>query len=245
MARTKKMMRKLRYRLNKPKTAIIVKKNTIKKSLMAKRWKKLVMSPRGLEIKQNLYGQELNCYNQVGATFDLPTSSIVFFSSAVWPGLGTTDTHRIGDSINVKSMSYQMIFKQSVNINSQFIRVVFFTRPSDTALGTNFFKFGSSTPVPAMLCSIDRENYNVVSDKIYTLNASITNVSAAAKQTTGIKIIRGTVMKNQRVEFFNTGLTPKDAKHRLFVAVFSVVLGEVNQTPTASCYATFKVNYSD
>lgn len=245
MARTKKMMRKLRYRLNKPKTAILVKKNTVKKTLMAKRWKKLVMSPRGLEIKQSFYGQQLNCYNQVGATFDLPTTSIVFFSSAVWPGQGTTDVHRIGDSINVKSMSYQMIFKQSPEINSQHIRVVFFTRPSDTSLGTNFFKFGSNTAVPAVLCSIDRENYTVVSDKIYTLNTASTNASVAAKQCTGIKLIRGTIMKNQRVEFFNGQLTPKEAKHRLYVAVFSVVLGEVNQQPTASVYATFKVNYSD
>lgn len=240
MARTKKMMRKLKYRLKK---GIPLKS----KKMMARRWIKLVKSPRSLEVKQNFTSFIINCLNQTTPANDLPAVCINGLGS-IWPTQSLTDSGRIGDSLNVKSMSYQILLKQNTNYNQQFVRVIFFTNPKDVTVGTSFFKFGaSSISNHGVLNSVDRENYNVISDKIYQLSATgVTNIgSVPLKSVTGMKLIRGTIMRNQRVEFANNGIVPKNPKHRLYVAAFSCIPSETDQSNTAFAYITTKLNFSD
>lgn len=242
MQKFRKMVRKNRkYRLKKT-----GKKYVNKKLLSKMRWNKLIKLGKNTEVKQTCVSYQLTCQNQVTSTLDLLAANLQA-NIIDYPALGTADTSRIGDSILVKSATFNMILKLQSNINTCWVRVVFFYAPNRTSgFESGFFKFGLSAQFPPTQCSVDLESFNVVYDKTFHLKSTFTNLSVPTKDCTGELLIRGTIMRNQKVEFYAGLQSPKHARHRLICAVIPCVYGGItNGTVAVSSYLTVKLNYAD
>lgn len=209
------------------------------------RWKKLINSVRGSEVKQLTKVVALSALNQVTPSFDANPSNIVA-SLIPYPVQGTSDSDRLGDSINVRSASFRMIFKLRSNINSAFVRVVIYYAPSAlSGFNVGLFKFGTTCANMPMICSINREIYTPIYDKIIKIQSPINNISLAGKACGGLALIRGKFMVNQKVEFSSGNTTPKNPKHRLIMAILPVVQNEVDAFSCVDCYGEVKLNFSD
>jgi len=219
MARTKKMMRKLRYRLNKPKTAIIVKKSNYKKQLLAKRWAKLLKSPRTKELKITFYNAEYTFSRNGAAGNDLLNTFYFQLTDAAMPTQGVFDNSRLGDNINIKSYSINMtIMRQTSTYQNGFLRVIFFkfkTYPSGTS-APNFWRYGSVTPRPALNCMVNKDHYIVLSDKTYKW---FPNVIATATDEYPFIRINKRLMANKVYLFDGATQAPAKETDRIFCAV--------------------------
>lgn len=229
---------------------MVIRRNSKRTVTKARKFNRMARKP---EINQTYGGNGTNqnggiVYHRSNNNPDLPTGD--YYANIVnWPAPGVQDTDRIGDEIIVKSCTYQMWIKLNLGCPQAAIRVIFFQIP-DTLVGTgtltSFWKFGDFNG--PLMCSVNREKYNVISDKIHILTTAGTNLSPASaplaqKSTTGFKLTRGTIMRPQKV-VFNSGTTVvKYKRQEIHCVIIGDCPGWVEGTELARVQYGIKLNF--
>lgn len=223
------------------------KRKISKKLLIAKRWRRLVTSPRGIEVKQNVLSVSHAFKNQIAANNNALADNVNTLAS-IWPSVGTSDTQRIGDTINVKNISFQIMLKLKPQLNQAFIRVIIYTSPYYETINAHigFWKFGISTLYPPTMCSVDRESYNVLYDKTISLNASGANNSTLTAQLgQGTAMIRGSIPFGRKVELIGGSIAAKNKRDILYYSIHPINHNGTDGQLIVDAISMFKVNYSD
>lgn len=205
------------------------------------------MSPRGIEVKQNVLAITHGFTNQIAAANNsLPLN--IHTLASIYPIVGTSDTQRIGDTINVKNISFQIMMKLKPQVNQSFVRVIIYTSPYYEYINCHlgFWKFGISTLYPPTMCSVDRESYNVLYDKTISLNASGASNSTLTPQLgQGTALLRGSIPFGRKVELIGGSQQCKNKRDVLYYSIHPVNQNGTDNQIMLDAIAMFKVNYSD
>lgn len=178
----------------------------------------------------------------VGSSTVLTTAQYIAVSVNGWPAQGTSDTQRVGDSINFIKWWCKITIENDASPTSNLIRIIFFHAPSYLTGSIDFFKFTSNQQ--AICGQPDQERYNVCYDKTFEVN---TLVSAQRRVIKPINFnYRPRKMVKFPIQFQPGSMTPKNPWHQLYCAIIGYEPG-VTTSGTAIGYYNLALNtyYTD
>jgi hypothetical protein len=218
-----------------------------KASSAAALFKRMVCTPEVKQTVQNFDASTVNGYDIISTTSNSTTLLTTQYAGGAdgivnWPVQGVNDYQRIGDQITVKSLTFHIIISNRIIGQSLLCRIVFFTSPfiilNGSGVAPLFWKY--SHYQNGIMGTVNRERYNVLYDKIHQVR-SYNNTDANAGGNFN-KIIRGTLMKNQFVQFDAQGEV-KHKKHKIYMAFVAGGLTITDNQAKGKIQAFFKLNY--
>lgn len=183
------------------------------------------------ETKQIFVATDMYPKTQIVASSDLPTNC--YQQAMSLPTLGTSDTQRIGDTINIKKLWIKVTIKpDAAQINAgMYYRIILFTSPAQYVDGTAaygaFWKWGSSANNKVQWDLPNREVVNVLYDKTFRFEVpfvlpSTTNQYWAGRQHN----FNITKIFKKPFQFVNGTSTPKQGGNVVYIAIVPYIVNK-------------------